>query len=339
MTKSSSDQDPRQSTFGLLPDFSLFGVTFIWGLNLPVMKVGLDHMDVYAFNAIRLFISAIVLIIIALQNRPRIRVRYSARTKFQIFQYAFLASGLYQVLFLLGIANTTSGNASLIMSTVPMWTALLALIFLKERLSRLAWSGLLIALTGTLIVTAQNELSGQSEYLLGNCLMLLAAVTWATGTVKSRQLLTEISPLMLSAMGSVLMLPLHFAIAAPSLGEAMTVLTDYQVWIPILYSGIFSTGVALVMWNYGVREAGAAHAAVYQNLIPVIAFLSAWVVRGETVSTFQMIGGTLIIGGLVVMRRARAQSMKRETANSADQAAHHQPDACQPVLASEKCGS
>ena len=64
------------------------------------------------------------------------------------------------------------------------------------------------------------------------------------------------------------------------------------------------------MWNYGVREAGAAHAAVFQNLIPVIAFISAWIVRGETISVSQMIGGVLIIGGLIVMRKSRSRQMR-----------------------------
>ncbi len=273
------------------------------------MKVGLDHMNVYAFNAIRLLISGVVLVLIAIRNRPWKILQLPTKTKWNVVQYAFIASGLYQVLFLLGIAYTTSGNASLIMSTVPMWTALLALVFLKEGLSRLAWTGLFVALAGTLIVTAQNGISGNPDHLLGNLIMLFAALTWASGTVKSRQLLSEVSPLTLSAISSVMMLPLHFAIAAPHLAEGIASLPAYQVWIPILYSGVFSTGVALVMWNYGVREAGAAHSAVFQNLIPVIAIASAWVVRGEAVTTAQVVGGVLIIGGLVVMRKARAREL------------------------------
>lgn len=291
----------------MLPDLSLFAVAAIWGVNMPVMKVGLDHMDVYAFNAIRLGISAVVLVLVALRERRPQREKLSRRAKWQVFQYAAIASGGYQVLFLLGIAQTTSGNASLIMSTVPMWTALLALLFLKERLGRLAWIGLFIALAGTLIVTGQNGFSGNQEYLRGNLIMLTAALVWATGTVKSRTVLRSISPITLSAISSVIMLPLHFAIAGPNLAASLEVLPRIDVWIPLLYSGVFSTGVALILWNYGVREAGAAHAAVFQNLIPVIAISSAWIVRGEAVSVLQIAGGTLILSGLIVMRRARNQ--------------------------------
>lgn len=302
------------------------------------MKVGLDHINVYAFNALRLLVSAIVLIVIAWKNRERKPLKINRSMLWQIFQYSVLASGLYQVLFLLGIANTTSGNASLIMSTVPMWTALLALIFLNERLSRLAWTGLWIALIGTIIVTARNGFSGNSEFLLGNAIMLVAALTWASGTVKSRKLLNEISPLTLSAIASTMMLPLHFAIAAPTLRESLRVLPQIEVWLPLLYSGIFSTGVALVMWNYGVREAGAAHAAVFQNMIPVIAFVSAWIVRGETVSITQIIGGSLIISGLVVMRRARSKHLQSERFKTVQQCREPRTQhLAQPIVATEKC--
>lgn len=270
------------------------------------MKIGLEHIDVYAFNALRLFISAIVLCLIAFRKAENRRFNFSRETLWQIFQYAFLASGIYQVLFLLGIANTTSGNASLIMSTVPMWTALLARLLLDERLCRLAWIGLCIALTGTLIVTGQTGISGNTEYLTGNVIMLLAALAWASSTVKSRKVLTKISPLTLSAISSLVMLPLHFIVAAPGLRHALQSLPDIHVWLPLLYSGIFSTGIALFLWNFGVREAGASHAAVYQNLLPMFAFCSAWIVRGETASVIQLAGGVLIIGGLVVMRKARS---------------------------------
>lgn len=327
----------RTETPAMLADFSLFGVALIWGINLPVMKVGLDHMDVYSFNAIRLTISAVVLVLIASRDRSVSFFELTRRAKWQVFQYALLTSGLYQVMFLLGIARTTSGNASLIMSTVPMWTALLALVFLNERLARLAWLGLFVALAGTLIVTAKNGLSGDNQYLLGNLIMLIAALFWAIGTVKSRQVLRYVSPFTLAATSSVMMLPVHYIIAAPTMGTSLAVIPQTEVWIPILYSGIFSTGVALVLWNYGVREAGAAHAAVFQNLIPVIAITSAWVVRGEVVTSGQVIGGTLIIGGLIMMRRARKIQQKFGEIEPQSQSEESSTNSALKELVSEDC--
>ncbi len=291
------------------PDLSLLGVALIWGVNLPLMKSGLDGMEHFSFNAVRLALSALVLVCIALQMPGGLQVPKASWRKILI--YGLIASGIYQIIFLLGVARTTAGNASLIMSSVPMWTALLSRFFLKDKLSKLAWSGLIVAFIGTLIVSTAKGISSDEQYQLGNAIMLIGALTWASGTVYSRRILDDISPLKLAAIGSVCMLPLHFIVAGPKLLESLPQLQAPPVWIAILYAGILSTGIALPMWNYGVREAGTSHAAVFQNLVPVIAFSSAWVLRGETITPRQILGGVLIIGGLVIMRQGRTDNMPR----------------------------
>ena len=101
------------------------------------------------------------------------------------------------------------------------------------------------------------------------------------------------------------LLPLHFAFAATSVSGFVPQLASVDVWAPLLYAGGLSTGVALAMWNYGVSRTGAANAAVFQNLVPVVAMASAWILHRETASWSQLSGGTLIIGGLVLVRRNR----------------------------------
>ena len=295
-----------EKAWSFWPDLSLLGVVTIWGINIPVVKVGLDRTDAFVFQAMRLILSAIVLWSMAKrEGGPSAFTQRELPRRF-VWLYAFLASGIYQLMFLLGVKNTTSGNAALILSTMPMWTALLANVFLKERLSKLAWAGLLTAFTGTIVVTLEKgNLSANAEHLTGNIFMLCAALAWSGGTVSSRRVLTHISPLQLSAFASITMLPLHMLIAVPNLSESLPTLTDYHVWLPIIYSGIFSTGMALAMWNFGVRHAGAAHAAVFQNLVPVIAMTAAWLIRSEPASSSQIAGGVLIISGLLIMRRGR----------------------------------
>ena len=78
----------------------------------------------------------------------------------------------------------------------------------------------------------------------------------------------------------------------------------------ILYSGVFSTGLAYAMWNLGVKQLGASHAAVFQNLVPLVALLCSWYFLDERVTPIQIFGGTMIIAGLFVVPRNR-QSVKR----------------------------
>lgn len=115
-------------SLGWWPDASLIGVALIWGINMPIMKLGLAGMDRFAFNALRLTLSAAVLVPLAWREAPKPATpenpplpRPEGLWK-RVVVYAVIASGFYQWLFLLGISNTTASNGSLIMATVPLWT-------------------------------------------------------------------------------------------------------------------------------------------------------------------------------------------------------------------------
>ncbi|MCA9265036.1 MAG: DMT family transporter [Planctomycetales bacterium] len=304
---STVENSTRSSTpSAVWPDVSLFSVAVIWGVNIPIMKNGLDHLDLYVFNAFRLAVSATVLAAFAVRARwrgsvpgPGIRWRHVAT-------YAVLVGAVYQVLFLFGISRTTSGNTALIIATVPMWTALLARLFLREQLRWLAWSGLAVALVGTIIVALQKgDVAVGTEHLIGNMFVLASALVWSAGTVYSRPLLRDLSPMRLAASAAVTGIPVHLILAVGRYQESFAELKSVGLWMIILYSGVLSAGLAQPMWHYGVRHAGAAHAAIIQNLIPLVAIVSAWLTRGEVITVPQMIGGVLILGGLLAMRSGR----------------------------------
>ena len=306
---SSIAAETPDSTSTLMSDVALFSVALIWGINIPIMKTGLEQIDVFVFNAIRLVVSAGVLAVFALRERRQgLKPRPGIGVQ-QLLIYAATIAGVYQLFFLLGVSRTTSGNTALIFATVPMWTALMAWVMLSETLPRQAWGGILLALVGTVIVALQKgDVAAGSEHLWGNLLILGAALLWSAGTVYSRPLMKRISPMQLSASAAVIALPMHLLVAATREQNSMAALQSVDLWLIILYAGVLSSGLALPMWNYGVRHAGAAHAAIIQNVIPLIAIVAAWITRGETATAEQLLGGTLIIGGLFTMRRSRRQT-------------------------------
>jgi len=218
---------------------------------------------------------------------------------------------VYQIFFLVGISRTTSGNTALIICTIPLWTAVLADVSLGERLSRLAWIGLALGLIGTVVVALQKEgVGGADKYLVGNLFVLASALAWSACTVYSRPMLTQISPLQLSAYAAVIALPIHWVIAIPWYQSTIGDFDSLSLWGVIAYSGILSSGLALPMWNFGVRHAGPSHAAAVQNLVPVVAILAAWRLLDEAPTGPQVVGGALILGGLLLMRASREKLPK-----------------------------
>lgn len=297
-------------------ELSLLSVAVIWGINIPVMKIALDSgISPYALNAFRLVISALILQGAALREF-RQGVRPSNQLPvWRILLYGLIVSVAYQFLFLVAVSLTSSADIALIMATVPMWTALASKVFLREKLPVISWLGLIIAFVGTIVVTLIQEASADSAVRLpgnlppnrfaGNLVALLAALAWAGGTVFSRPMLKAISPSQLAACSATIGLPFHLLIAGHLLSSDFALLKSGSLLLCILYSGILSTGLALSLWSFGVKHAGASQAAMFQNLSPIIAIVAAWLWRGEAIQTFQAIGGTLIITGLILMRRGK----------------------------------
>ena len=271
------------------------------------MKNGLEQVDLFFFNGVRLTISAITLLLFAWNERRRGILPKPDVTWRHLITYSAMIGALYQVLFLLGVGKTTAGNTALIIATVPMWTALFARVFLREKLHFVSWCGLFVSLTGTIIVAVQKgDVTLGTQSSLGNLMVLCAALLWATGTVYSRPLLTKISPVQLAASSATLALPVHLLLAIPFFPANLPELRSIGLVTIIIYSGVFSSGLSQPMWNYGVRHAGAAHAAIVQNLVPIVAITAAWFTRNEQPTIAQVVGGLLILGGLATMRMGRS---------------------------------
>ena len=226
MLKQKTQREIRTSSLRLwLADANMLVVAMIWGINMPIMKFALGRMDEYLFNAVRLSLSTVILALIVWWQRPPFIGRSPlapspGKQWLLIAIFSILTGFAYQVLFLVGIHRTTAGNTALIMSSIPMWIAVLSFLFLRERLGWLAWAGLVAAVIGTSIVTlSRSAPSGSGVSLAGNLLVAAAALSWAAGTVCSRPMMNAISPLALALCGVGLSLPLHFLVAWPVLGE------------------------------------------------------------------------------------------------------------------------
>ena len=283
-------------------------VALVWGFNMPIMKFGIGEMNEYLYNALRLSFSALVLALIVLWQRSPLIQRDSKTVSIGkqwlgIVTFSFLAGFAYQVLFLMGIAATSAGNTALILSTLPMWSAILAWLILREKLHRWGWLGLLVTLTGTIIVASTKGSIGTSQNTLhGNILVAAAAFSWAFVSVISRPIMKTASPIALAFVSAVMFLPLHFLISWNSIGDLKILIEKPLVLASVAYSGIFSTGAAYAMWNFGVRQIGAAQATAFQNLVPLVALLASWFFLAERPLIVQLLGGSMIIGGLLTMR-------------------------------------
>jgi drug/metabolite transporter (DMT)-like permease len=303
-------ETPRPEPAGLglawKAELCLWFTALSWGTNLLVVKSALASLNPWVFNASRLTLATMVLGGLAWAE-TRYRPASTAQLPWRWFLlFALLNGFMYQVLFFLGISETTAGNTALLLSSMPMWTAVFSFLFIFERLPIVAWVGLCVTFVGTLFVLLQNStIDFSSRYLVGNLYILCGAMTWAGATVVSRPLLQVISPLRLAFFSSLITMPLHYVVGARYWQESWQQLLIPSNLVAVLYSGLISTGIAYATWHYGVRQLGGSRAGVYQNVVTLVAVVGGWIFLNEAVLAAQFIGGFAIIIGVILMRMKR----------------------------------
>lgn len=300
---------PLTARSRLIADACLMATACMWGINILVFKHGIQEVNPWVFNALRLIFATMTLGLLTwVESRVR-PVPKREFSKFKVFVFAMLTGFFYLLFFVRGISMTTAGNTALIMSAMPMWTALISFVFVKERLPGITWIGLFITFVGTVLVTTQSggKVSFASEYFVGNLLILSGSLAWAAGTVLSRPLLHAVSPLQLAFWSALITTPMHLIIIAPQIAENWDKATQSITFLEIVYSGVFSTGLAYASWHVGVRILGGSHAAVYQNVVTLVAVIGGWLFLHEQPVAAQIGGGVLIVFGLVAMRSGRTR--------------------------------
>jgi drug/metabolite transporter (DMT)-like permease len=289
---------------------ALLFTILVWGLNFPVVKAVLQFMHPHVLNALRFVVSAVVLGGFYVHHRRRLGLPLwqPLREHFVVIgSLGILGFVFYQLCFIIGLDHTTAGNAALIMASSPLWTAVVGRAFGTEHLQGASWFALFIVLIGTCVVVVGGS-SGfdlSSQTFVGNLIMIAAAFFWGAYTAFSRPVLGYLSATGLTFLSLLFALPFLFGIAIPYYPE-----TDWgQIrlihWAAILFSGGLSTGLAITVWNTAISTVGASNTAVYGNLVPLVAVGFSYLLLGETIYAAQIAGGALVIGGVLVMRRAR----------------------------------
>ncbi|MFT4542807.1 MAG: drug/metabolite transporter (DMT)-like permease [Planctomycetota bacterium] len=286
------------------------GVALIWGVNIPLMKGAIGHLHPFAFNTIRLTLSVIVL---GIMDHRAQRGLEAKRIPWRGVVAVGLISGfIYQLLFLGGMGRTSAGHTAVLIGSGPFWTAIIGQLTRTEQLRRLAWIGIALAFSGTILVVADNA---GGATLHGDALVLAAAIMWASGTILSKHVLQRMDALRLAFLYALVVLPLHWVVAWPHFTLQELEVAPSNFWIAVMYSGILSTGVAYALWNMGLVAVGPARTAVYVNLVPVIATLLAWAWLDEAIGPKQAIGAVLVISGLLLVQKKqpRRELIERES--------------------------
>lgn len=281
-----------------LPDsrvLSALVVTFLlWGSAMPGLRVCIRHYTPGHLAILRMLAASAAMTVIAALLRVRIPDRCDLPG---LAMVGFTGVTCFHGFLNHGLITVTAGSASLLVNTVPVYTALLATLFLGERMKVWGWVGLGVSLCGAALIGLGEGKGFRFDpgafYLLGS------ALSWSLNIVLQKPYLRKYTATEVTTY-AIFSGTLALLVFAPGLAENIRQ-TPIGVTLGVLYLGVFPIAVAYITWAFVLSRLDASRAASYLYLVPVVAILCGWIGLRETPALLALVGGALALSGVIVV--------------------------------------
>jgi drug/metabolite transporter (DMT)-like permease len=316
MPNSTAERDNRN--LGLL---LLVGLTLGWGLNWPFMKLALSEIPPWQFRAVSTGLAGIAMLVMARVMRLPMAI---PRKHWPILLVAAVFNiTSWHLLIAIGVTLLQSGHAAILGFTMPVWAALLGVIFLGERFG--ARTGLaLIFGVGAVLTLVSKDFARFGDHPLGTIIVLVAAFNWAVGTIVQKRVAWTVTSIPLAGWQLVIgVIPI--AIGAFYVEDAFV---WHKASLTALGSAFYLTAIAIVFCYYAwfkiVTIFPASVASIGTLMCPVLAVLSSAVLLGESLGWRELVALALVVSAMALVlvkpdvRRASSAAPPPETPTGPD---------------------
>lgn len=289
----------------------LFTAIVVWGVSFIATKIALQDISPVTVVWLRFLIGIIILGVFA-NTRNELRIP-TIKDGMELAYLGFLGIALHQWLQSSGLVTSEASTTAWLVSTTPVFMALLGWMFFKEKLSWQIIGGILLATIGVLLVVTKGDVASIVTGNFGSpgdVLIIISAPNWALFSVMSRPILNRFSALKVTfyvLLFGWLMTSVQFIIGKhwveiPQLSSAG--------WVSIIFLGIFCSALAYIFYNDGIKAFTSTQVGVFLYLEPVVATIVAAIVLSERVVLASLAGGAFIVLGVwLVNRQTNAASI------------------------------
>ncbi|HLY29763.1 MAG TPA: DMT family transporter [Ktedonobacterales bacterium] len=296
-------------------DLGLLFVVLVWGGSPIIFKLILQEMDPLAFVFVRFLLLSVfsvsVLFVRGLRGGRAWRIE--RRDILWLVISGLSGYGIYQLLYIEGLANTTVFASALMAATVPIWSAIILAALRIERVVGLQWLGIAISFGGVawfLLAGSGHSPEGfdraltPTQMLLGGALTLAAAALFAVYGIVNKRLAVRYSPPELMCytllIGTLALAPAGIPALIHQHWERLT----WHSWLLVPYSVVFPIYLSYSIWNWAIGKRGVGYVTLFNYAVPVMAAIFGFLALGEALTLTQMAGGVLVIGGMLLARWA-----------------------------------
>ncbi|MFV0438768.1 MAG: DMT family transporter [Desulfopila sp.] len=272
---------------------ALLVLVLIWGYNWVVMKIAISYAGPFDFAALRLVLSSICFFALLLWFKKPLR---PAEIRGTFFSGILQLSGFYG-LSAWAMVNGGAGKTAVLAYGMPFWVVLLAWPILGERLQKIQWFSVVLALAGLLCILVPLNLS---EGLLSKGLALFSGISWAAGVIVSKRLQKKVKVDLLSyttwqtIFASIPLVVIAFLVPGEPIHWSFTFV------VALFYCIIPGSVLAWLIWFYSLNRLTAGSVGLAALGAPIIGVIAAWLQMGERPDGLEAVGIVLVIAALAL---------------------------------------
>ncbi|MBC7088370.1 MAG: EamA family transporter [Tissierellales bacterium] len=208
---------------------------------------------------------------------------------------------IYYILENNGLMRISANDASIIVAMLPVFAAIIEKLILKKKMNFIVISGIILSIIGVFLVIGA-KLEGGS--LIGYLLMFLSAISFAIYIVVTKPLFQKYSDITIafyqSIIGCIGFIPLLF------FEEVKWELMDLNILINFLFLAIICSAIANYIYLYALNNTSVSVASIFLNLIPVVTFISSYIIYDEKLSSIQLFGALIVIASVTMVTNSES---------------------------------
>lgn len=282
-------------------------IAILWGYAWVVMKASLEYMGPFTFTSFRFAIGSLTLLLIVwvlkLGLPPKKYVKY-------LIVVGLLQTAAVFLLVMYGLMFVDAGKSSVLLYSMPIWSSLLAVRFLGEKLELKQLIGLSIGFIGLLTILGWDIWIGQTpEMIIGELLIVIAAVVWAVSNIYFR-LHVESLPKIQSSAYQMTFGTIGILLATLLMEWGEPIVWNATSIFYIVFAGVIASALCFTLWFMILSMIDMVTATIATLLVPISGLILSAIILGEEMTVSIIVGSGLIIAGIMIAQKKQSSDKK-----------------------------